>query len=326
MRTTEVFSNIKAKDLLIQIAKKRNIDVEEHKKNLGKAIADDAFATGIKKLVELMPVALLENVGVETKNEDGKKLARSVIRKQIAQKIQEETPQKFIENLDTNVQAKLLDLLVEDKPSKSKYVETIVEQIDSMGLENALSSLSLEELQLLAKAHKLKVHSATSINSYIEALLTGEDQKKQKSKEKKVDAPSKKKPDIKKGISKVDLRQHYYREELVTYCRENNLPATGHVTEIINRIVDHLEGKPVKAKATGKKRKAAGSKEKPAKKARITKSEKEKSEKSEGEKSETEKSEKTEKTEKTEKEGDKEDKSEKESETSKGKKGKSKAQ
>jgi len=247
---------------------------------------------------------------VETKNEDGKRLARSVIRKQIAQKIQEETPQKFIENLDTRVQEQVLNLLVEDKPNKSKYVETIVEQIDSMGLENALSSLSLEELQLLAKAHKLKVQSATSINSYIEALLTGEDQKKQKSKEKKVGEPSKKKPDIKKGISKVDLRQHYYREELVNYCKENNLPSTGHVTTIINRIVDHLEGKPVKTKTTGKKRKASAStKDKPAKKAKTGKTQKsEKSEKSEGEKTETEKS-----------EGEKADQ---EVETSKGKKGK----
>jgi len=278
MRTTEVFSNIKAKDLLFQIATKRNIDVEEHKKTLGKAIADDAFATGIKKLVELMPVSMLEEMGVETKNEDGKKIARNIVRKLIMTKIQEDTPQKFLESLDKKVIEQLLTILDIDKPATNEtvYIDAIVEEIDAMGLENALSSLTLEELQKLAKVHKLKVHSTTSINAYINALLSGEDQKKASKRDKKTQEPSKKKPEmIKKGISKADLRQYYYRWELIDYCKDNGLPTSGHITEIINRIIDHLDGKPVK---TGKKRKAAASsKEKPAKKAKTEKSDDKKS-------------------------------------------------
>jgi len=298
---------------LLHIAQKRNIDVEEHKKNLGKAIADDAFSTGIKKLVELMPVVMLDEMGVETKNEDGKKLARSVVRKRIVQKMQEDTPQKFLEGLDTKVQGEIVDLLLDEKPASKKYVETIIQQIDSMGLENALSSLTIDELRQLAKAHKVKVHSSTSVNAYIEALLSGQDQKKSK-KEKKEEEPSKKKPAIKKGISKVDLRQHYYRDELIQYCKDNNLPTTGHVTHLINRIVDHLEGKPVKA-ATSKKRKApaTSTKEKPAKKAKTEKSK-------EGEKSE--KSTESEKGDKSEKGDESED--EKESGTDEKKKSKKK--
>jgi len=253
-------------------------------------------------------VTMLEEMGVETKNEDGKKIPRNVLRKRIVQKIQEDTPQTYFEGLNSKVVEKVVtQLLGDDKPSNSKkYVEKIVSTIDEMGLENALSSLTLEELQQLAKLHKLKVHSATSINAYIEALVSGEDQEKPQKKERKQEKPSKDKPKIKKGISKVDLRQHYYRDELVAYCKENDLPTSGHVTEVINRIMDHLDGKPVKAKPAGKKRKGATSKEKPAKKAKTEKSKPKKEDKSE----KSDKEDEEEGDEQSEKSDDKEDKAE----------------
>jgi len=278
MRTSEVFSNIKSHDLLLHIAAKRGIDVEEHSKNLGKAIAADAFNTGIKKFIELLPGATLDKFGVDTKNDEGHKLPRSVVRKRVIQKIQDDTPHKFFEGLDTKVINEVFDALDEDKPSK-KPVDEVIKLIDSYGLVNALSTLSLAELQGLCKAHKLKVDSTTSSNAHMEALVSGEDQKKEKSKKEK-EEPSKKKPEIKKGVSRVDLQHHFYREELAAYCKENKLPHNATKSQLIKLVIDHLDGKTV----VSKKRKAptGGKKEKPAKKAKTTKSE-EKSEKSEKE-------------------------------------------
>jgi len=278
MRTSEVFSNIKSKDLLLHIAAKRNIDAEEHAKNLGKAIADDAFNTGVKKFVDLLPVKSLEDFGVETKNADGNRLPRAMVRKRIVQKIQDETPQKFFDGVDSKVLGGVFDELGFDKPSNSKkYSEELMKIIDTVGLENALSTLSISELKGLCKTHKLKVDSETSPNAHIEALTTGKDQKKEAAKAKKeTEKPSAKKPEIKKGVSRIDLQQHFYREELTTYCKDNKLPHNGTKSQLIRVILDHLEGKTV----ASKKRPApsGGKKEKPAKKAKTSKSEAEKSE------------------------------------------------
>jgi len=319
MRTSEVFANIKSHDLLLIIAAKRNVDVEEHSKNLGKAIAADAFNTGIKKFVELLPALTLDEFGVETKNADGQKLHRSVVRKRIIQKIQDDTPTKFFEGLDAKVLGSVFDHLGEDKPSNSKkYVEEIIKIIDLYGLENALSTLSLAELQGLCKAHKLKVSSSTSANAHIDALVTGEDQRKEKTKAVK-EEPSKKKPEIKKGVTRVDLQHHFYREELAQFCKDNRLPHNGTKSQLIKLTLDHLEGKTPATKK--RKAPAGGKKEKPAKKARTTKSpSKSKSSKSEDK---SEKSEKEDKSEKSEKE-DKSEKSGKEKEKEKEKEGKEK--
>jgi len=288
MRASEVFSHIKSKDLLLSIAGKRHIDVEEHNKNLGKAIADDAFNTGIKKFVEILPADLLDSLGVETKSDDGAhKLHRSVARKRVIQQIQEDTPQKFFDKLDSKVLAQLVDAAFDvddDKPTSKKHAEGLITKIDEFGLENALSALSLPELADLAHALKLKVSSNTSSNAYITAIMSGKDQKTEKKKA-EAQTPSKTKPKIAKGITKIDMQHHFYREELVTYCKENGLSHSGHKTSLINHIMNHLEGK---KPAASKKRKApsGGKTEKPAKKAKAEKAEhsekEDKSEKSEG--------------------------------------------
>jgi len=186
--------------------------------------------------------------------------------------------------------------------------------MDKFGLENALSTLSLPELEELAHAHKLKVASSTSMNAYITALMTGEDQKAEKKKAAEKQKPSKTKPKIAKGITKIDLQHHFYRDDLVNYCKDNDLPHSGHKTALINAIHNHLEGKTPKPSSKSKKRKApsGGKSEKPAKKAKTTKSDK--SEKSE-------QSEKEDKSEKSEAKEDKKEEDAKEKETEKPKKG-----
>jgi len=299
MRTSEVFANIKSKDLLLKIASKRHIDVEEHSKNLGKAIADDAHTTGIKKFVDILPVTLLDQLGVNTKNDDGSKIQRAVLKKHIFHKVQEDTPQKFLNGLDAKVLANIVDAVFDEdeKPSK-KVVEALVQKIDEIGLENALSTLSINELQDLCAVHKLRVDSSTSINAHIDALVSGEDQKKSKKKAEE-EKPSKKKPSIAKGVAKIDLRHHFYREELVSYCKENNLAHTGSKTDLINTIINHLEGKDV---PVTKKRKAPSGekKDKSPKKAKTSKSDK---------------TDKSDKIEKSEKEDTEDDKKSKESDT-----------
>jgi len=261
--------------------------------------------------VEILPSTLLDSLG-ETKTDDGAKLNRSVARKRVIQKIQEDTPQKFFDKLDHKVLAQLVDAVFdddEDKPSGKKIPDGLITKMDTFGLENALSTLSLPELEELAHAHKLKVSSTTSMNAYIAALMTGENQKAEKKKAEAPEKPSKNKPKIAKGITKIDLQHHFYREELVTYCKENHLTYSGGKTALINAIHNHLEGKTPSVASKKRKAPAGGKSDKPAKKSKTTKSEGEKSDKED----------------KSEKSEGKEDKKEEDAkETEKPKKGKKK--
>jgi len=129
---------------------------------------------------------------------------------------------------------------------------------------------------------------------------------------------SKKKPDIKKGISKTDLNTHYYSLELKDYCKENNLNTTGTKKDFILRILAHVENKPqprVPKKHGVKRRRKDDEEDKPEKKAK----------KSEKISTKSDKSEKIDKSkDKSDKSKDKSEKSDSEEEEESGKKSKEK--
>jgi len=255
--------------LLAFIAEKRGIDPEDNKKNLGKAIADEVHGHGLKKLLEILPEKALEGFGI-AKNEDSTKVKRAAMCKKIFAAMQEAGPAKYLEKLDTSSLASLFDDLELDKPSNptnKKYAEALLKEADSIGVENTLSSLNITQLKVIADSLKIAVDSS-SVNVLIDCIKDGQSYKKDK--KEKVE-PSKKKPEIKKGITKVDLQQHFYREELITYCKDNNLVTSGNKRQLIDRIINHFDGKAL----AGKKRKASPSKGRPAKKSKTEKGGKE---------------------------------------------------
>jgi len=277
----DIFTAIKDKELLAIIAGKRGVDPDEHKKNLGKAIADEVHGHGLKKLLDLVPEKDLEGFGVETKNEDKTKVKREALCKRIFAAMLEAGPAKYLEKLESSFLNNLFTVLDVEKPSgatNKKLAEALLQYADSIGVENTLSSLNVTQLQTIASSLKLSVDS-NSVSVSMDCIINGESYKKEK---KKPAQPSAKKPYIKKGVSKVDLQQHYYRGELAEYCKNNSLTASGSKKELINRIVDHLEGKETKKKEGAKKRKApAGGKQNAKKKQKTEKGSKASDSKSE---------------------------------------------
>lgn len=67
-------------------------------------------------------------------------------------------------------------------------------------------------------------------------------------------------PDLDLGLSAGIFRQYYYlKEELVDFCRKNNLQATGSKSELSERIAVFLEsGKRIRAKRKTQKTQSAG--------------------------------------------------------------------
>jgi len=228
------------------------------------------MAMALKKLLDLVPEKDLEGFGVETKNEDKTKVKREALCKRIFAAMQEAGPAKYLEKLESSFLNNLFGVLVVDKPSgnnNKKMAEALLQYADSIGVENTLSSLNVSQLQTIASSLKLSVDS-NSVSVYMDCIISGESYKKEK---KKPVQPSAKKPDIKKGISKVDLQQHYYRGDLAEYCKKNSLTASGSKKELINRIVDHLEGKPAKKEGAKKRKAPAGGKQNAKKKQKTEK-------------------------------------------------------
>ena len=87
---------------------------------------------------------------------------------------------------------------------------------------------------------------------------------KKKAKEVK---PSKKKPEIRKGINAVDLNSWFYSKDLSSYCEKKGIPDKGTKRELVKRILDHLDGKDVSIKPKAPKKKKAPKKGKGTKKA-----------------------------------------------------------
>jgi len=218
-------------------------------------------------LLEIIPERSLEGFRVHTED----KIRREAKCKKIFTAMQEAGPAKFLEKLDSTFLNSLFDDLGLDKPAGSKKMaDALLQYADSIGVEHALSSLSVAQLRTIADSLKLSVDS-NSVQVFMDCIISGESHKKDK---KKAVQPSAKKPDIKKGVTKADLQQHYYRGELAEFCKTSGLGSSGNKKELINRIVAHLEGKDTKKET--KKRKApatdggAKKKQKTAKGAKAT--------------------------------------------------------
>jgi len=230
----------------------------------------------------------------------------------IANKIFDEmepNPKKFLEKQPTATLKQILkDLDIDLPDNKKEYVPLIVEEIESVGLQNLFSSFTIEKLKEFADDLKVRADSSSQ-KVLIECIISLEDYEAPptSSKSKK---PSEKKPPIDKNITKTDLAHHYYREDLIEYCKDKELTHTGTKKELIDRIYAFVSGK-------DKKR----GRNKPVKAEKSDEEKSEKSEKSDKEKSDKNKKEDKEKEEKDEKEKksdkEKEDKKEKKSEKEK---------
>jgi len=148
--------------------------------------------------------------------------------------------------------------------SKKELVKAILTNVNAFGLNHHLHLLSIEELRAVCVSMELDVESASK-EVLVESIIDRKDFKKSK---KKVLAPSSKKPDIKKGITKVDLKNWYNRDEIEKWLKEKkeedeslkDLKISGKKNALIDRMLKILEGD-IEG-ATKKKKKRGRSKSK----------------------------------------------------------------
>jgi len=258
--------------LLEELCEHKNIYIGDEKKSssqLVKILANESFSIGLKKLLQSLTRDQLTVLGKIMEWEDNKiPYNKQVLVKRIHEEIEKVGPKEYLGKFKSDELEPLLHTLDLALPSKSKYVDALVEEANEIGLENWFSSFPVRKLQEFADASGLTVNS-TSVEVLIDSILKHENHEPPKKKKARAEKPSKKKPAIKKGITKVDLNTHFYREELMEYCKEHGLRTQGNKKDFIIRILAHVEGRvqpPVKGAALkrrkGKKRKAEASAEK----------------------------------------------------------------
>jgi len=263
---SEVFKSIKDKSLLAELCEQKRIIISEEKRpptaQIVKMLASETFSTGLKKILEALLRDQLKVLAEKLEWEDDKvPNNKPVLVKRIHEEMEKVGPKEFLEKFKPDQLEPLIETLdITPTPTAKKYVDSIISEADNRGVQNLFASFTPKKLQEFADACGLTVHS-TSMDTLIKCLLNQENHEPAKKKKTKTEKPSKKKPAIKKGITRVDLQSHFYRDELAEYCKDNGLRVQGNKKDFINRILAHVEGReqpPVKGTKgkRGRKRKA----------------------------------------------------------------------
>jgi hypothetical protein len=275
----EVFKAIKDRELLEQLARSRKLELTDKvKKNLVTYLADEVSNIGMKKLLNTLTKDLILKLASKMEwegKEEGPK-SKPVFIKRIDQSIVASGAREFFNTLDESVlretvkKATNMEKEEEATGTKKELIDQILAAADEFGLDNAFSVFSVAELQKFAAASDLKVQSS-SADQIITSILNHQDYKPPKKVKKKIEKPSKDKQDIKKGISKADLQQWYYRAELSDWCKDHGLKPAGSKAELIRRVYAKLNNLPLTNKdyyasdlppKKGVKRNAAGKEKK----------------------------------------------------------------
>jgi len=231
------------------------------KKNLPKHLAADVSKVGIKRLLKSLKVDALKALASKLEEEKQNTRAKNVLVKRIYDALAD-NPKAYFESLDAKHLKPTCENLDISGGNKAKQIEQILQVADEFGLDHCFSSFPVSVLQAFTSSCGLTVQTS-SVEILVDCLIKQTNFKKKK-KEKKELKVSDKQPNIKKGISKIDLHHWYYRNELGDWCKENGLKNTGNKKELVDRILEYLDD-PAKAKEKAEKaknKKSAGGKRK----------------------------------------------------------------
>jgi len=255
----EVFSACKDTELLTHLAISKQIEAEDKsRKALVQELSDHVSSNGLHIMLKALKAKTLKNLASKLDWGDKKVPSqKGILAKKIYESMQSK-PKKF---LDERTPAELKEMLTEldiDYPdNKKEYAETILREADNMGLENLLSTQSIDRLKEFAKSCGLTVESS-SLSILIDSIMNQEDFEAPKKEEK--EKISKKKPALDKNITKTDLLAYYTRADLAKFCNDKDISDNGKKSELGERIINFFEGKDVPKKGETRRKKGKKSK------------------------------------------------------------------
>ncbi|KAF2070633.1 hypothetical protein CYY_008043 [Polysphondylium violaceum] len=243
---------------------------EDRTKNNNRTILKDVvFSKGLKFVLESCykeELAVLYSAWSE-EGEDTKGYNKASYAKRLKRVI-EGSRIDFFTQISQEERAILHELLKTDiKLDENKYAESIIDEINRIGLEYFLKDLPAATLSYYCE--KSGFVNVSTVNDMVTTVLTGVEPAKISAPKKKI-TYSKTKLPLSSKLKYQDIFQHYYVVELQDYCKAHKLSPTGTKKVLILRIMNFLAGHVEKTKKEKREEKAA-LKPKSTKKDKVTK-------------------------------------------------------
>ncbi len=241
-------------------------DDEVSDKDMIAAISDKIENSSIKILVSCLNAEqmrkVLEDEGYTFKEGESKR-SLAVLSRRIEEKMATTGVENFLaKNLDKELlKAIAEDMDIEATDDKQEIVaREATNAAKELGIEKYLSSFEVEHLYNICDDLKLKnCDKSKNKRKLLECIIKQEDlEVEDVPKKKKAKTVSTKKKALKKGITYDEIFQHYYLEELRSFCKDNELKTSGTKKDLIKRILAFFEGGIEATDSTTKKGRGKG--------------------------------------------------------------------
>eukprot|EP01117_Protostelium_nocturnum_P006108 TRINITY_DN2201_c0_g1_i1.p1 TRINITY_DN2201_c0_g1~~TRINITY_DN2201_c0_g1_i1.p1 ORF type:complete len:298 (+),score=130.71 TRINITY_DN2201_c0_g1_i1:107-1000(+) len=260
---------------------------ETKKAELIANIVSESKSRGITRMVAELKMDQLKEIVEKYSIDIGSHNAstKTVLRVKLADQMKED--EKFVEKLKTEHLTMLLNAFKENVESKNgNKLNYLVQDLAlETGFGIFMEQFDTPYLLKLLKEGNIKGETSSK-SKVIAAMIHNKDIEQAKSVKKEVEF-SKKKKEIKKGVTYQDIFQHYYLTELVEYCEKNGLPKSGTKKELIKKILASFNDEEKSSKKKAEKSNKKAPKRKSTSK-RETEEESKEEEEGEGEEQEQE--------------------------------------
>jgi len=264
---TSVFQKLTLTQLK-RMAKVEGIELEDDpdKKEIANALAVQVFDIGVRMLTAKMSKVDLNDAvtGLDIDFGEIENPKKVVLSKRLNEQLANLGMEKYLtKHASNDVISRFADLLevefpknfdLTDEDSKKEAVSQITERVYFFGNQSLLDRFDIPFLQSICKEYGLK--GETNTKSKLVYALSSQTNIKdlpsfnpgaQAANEARMEAAlesanKSKRPSISKGVSYQDMFQLYNLDELVDWCRDNDLKVSGKKPDVIKRILAFLDG------------------------------------------------------------------------------------
>jgi hypothetical protein len=226
-------------------------------------LIDWCYETGIVKFINDVDVEKLKESMKEAHVAVDKSASKNKLREQFLDAVSsdERGLEGFLGKMQLDTLkyfVKLLDFET-DASTKKQFADDIADEILLNGVQELFESMKLPDLKEAAKL--IGVNSSGSkpmlldriLNEAFPGILLDDVETKGKKKQTRTREEWKKirqeanekiranRPELKKGITKDEIFQNYWDQELKDFCVKHNLKKSGNKNELIKRILAYLE-------------------------------------------------------------------------------------
>lgn len=219
-------------------------------------IVDISFDRGVKEFVLLLSIDQLKLIFQDIEMKLHSNIKKNEIRELFFSKIEEEGLEILLKKLNKTTLEEFIKVLKfqTDATNVNELADDINDEIYYNGARFILNNLSMNELKEILKNLNIS-NKSNDKNILIDKILSlefpgvfthEEEKEKKKKKLEKLSTNEKRKqlekirPKIEKGITRDELQQYYWSDEIKSYCKENGIKVDTK-KEMIKKIIKLLD-------------------------------------------------------------------------------------